>query len=358
MVRCVLFFYSLSPKLRAAARIYYYCKEFLRTNKRTTHTKVVRKSTSDNTLMLLRLLFSSSSSSLSSATARAASSSIPTTTSRYFCNPSSSSSSSYLSSRKSSNTNTNTTNNNNKTKKKRAKTLMTNASSKSSNTVVDERTLSTDIFFLDDFAIRQWDDPNYSGTIIAHDKIDFVRKIHDYHTSSSSGEHKLVDGYAPFCKHVFVPNFVNAKVATVEITKENEHLLKSGYSARSENELAVLTRWFHVNDIFGDNAEDIKTSKMLDIILYSRDQLVKEREATGKADPNRPLPDAPWGIISIKAQDEPFELPMQPITMMRNALGKSEGGSGVPLEKSKYDASVAYWRNHAPLLKTDTPNGD
>ena len=306
--------------------------------------------------MLLRLLFSSSSSSLSSATARAASSSIPTTTSRYFCNPSSSSSS-YLSSRKSSSSNTTTTNNN-KTKKKRAKTLMTNASSKSSNTVVDERTLSTDIFFLDDFAIRQWDDPNYSGTIIAHDKIDFVRKIHDYHTSSSSGEHKLVDGYAPFCKHVFVPNFVNAKVATVEITKENEHLLKSGYSARSENELAVLTRWFHVNDIFGDNAEDIKTSKMLDIILYSRDQLVKEREATGKADPNRPLPDAPWGIISIKAQDEPLELPMQPITMMRNALGKSEGGSGVPLEKSKYDASVAYWRNHAPLLKTDTPNGD
>ena len=350
MVRCVLFFYSLSPKLRAAARIYY-CKEFLH-RKQKDDTKVVRKSTSDtNKLMLLRLLFSSSSSSLSSATARAASS-IPTTTSRYFCNPSSSSL--YLSSRKSSNTNTN----NNKTKKKRAKTLMTNASSKSSNTVVDERTLSTDIFFLDDFAIRQWDDPNYSGTIIAHDKIDFVRKIHDYHTSSSSGEHKLVDGYAPFCKHVFVPNFVNAKVATVEITKENEHLLKSGYSARSENELAVLTRWFHVNDIFGDNAEDIKTSKMLDIILYSREQLVKEREATGKADPNRPLPDAPWGIISIKAQDEPFELPMQPITMMRNALGKSEGGSGVPLEKSKYDASVAYWRNHAPLLKTDTPNGD
>lgn len=315
-------------------------------------TKVVIKSTSDTKqIMLLRLLFSSSSSSLSSATARAASS-IPTTTSRYFCNPSSSSS--YLSSRKSSSNNTN-----NKTKKKRAKTLMTNASSsKSSNTVVDERTLSTDIFFLDDFAIRQWDDPNYSGTIIAHDKIDFVRKIHDYHTSSSSGEHKLVDGYAPFCKHVFVPNFVDAKVATVEITKENEHLLKSGYSARSENELAVLTRWFHVKDIFGDNAEDIKTSKMLDIILYSREQLVKEREATGKADPNRPLPDAPWGIISIKAQDEPFELPMQPITMMRNALGKSEGGSGVPLEKSKYDASVAYWRNHAPLLKTDTPNGD
>ena len=36
MVRCVLFFYSLSPKLRAAARIY--CKEFLHMNKSTTQT--------------------------------------------------------------------------------------------------------------------------------------------------------------------------------------------------------------------------------------------------------------------------------------------------------------------------------
>lgn len=29
---------------------------------------------------------------------------------------------------------------------------------------------------------------------------------------------------------------------------------------------------------------------------------------------------APWGIISVKAQDEDFETPMQPITIMRNSL--------------------------------------
>ena len=28
----------------------------------------------------------------------------------------------------------------------------------------------------------------------------------------------------------------------------------------------------------------------------------------------------PWGIISVKAQDEDFETPMQPITIMRNSL--------------------------------------
>lgn len=62
------------------------------------------------------------------------------------------------------------------------------------------------------------------------------------------------------------------------------------------------------------------------------------------------LPDAPWGIISIKAQDEDHETPMQPITMMRNALGREEGGSGVPLDRQQYEAAVAYWDSHAAIL--------
>ena len=34
---------------------------------------------------------------------------------------------------------------------------------------------------------------------------------------------------------------------------------------------------------------------------------------------------------------------MDPITMMRNALGKAEGGFGVPLAREKYMESVKYW---------------
>ena len=41
------------------------------------------------------------------------------------------------------------------------------------------------------------------------------------------------------------------------------------------------------------------------------------------------------------------EIPMNPITMMRNALGKEEGGSGVPLDREKYLKSVEFWRKHA-----------
>ena len=40
---------------------------------------------------------------------------------------------------------------------------------------------------------------------------------------------------------------------------------------------------------------------------------------------------------------------MQPITMMRNALGKEEGGSGVPLVRAKYDESVAFWSKYASI---------
>ena len=59
--------------------------------------------------------------------------------------------------------------------------------------------------------------------------------------------------------------------------------------------------------------------------------------------------DAPWGIISVKSQDVDHEIPMQPITMMRNALGKEEGGSGVALDRQKYSESVDFWRDHAPI---------
>lgn len=47
------------------------------------------------------------------------------------------------------------------------------------------------------------------------------------------------------------------------------------------------------------------------------------------------------------AQDEDYEIPMSPITMMRNALGRSEGGSGVSLDRAKYQEAVDYWQNHA-----------
>ncbi|KIY99232.1 flagellar associated protein [Monoraphidium neglectum] len=170
--------------------------------------------------------------------------------------------------------------------------------------------LHGDTFFLDDFAVRQWDDPNYSGTRISHDKADFVAKVHELFKQSGA---KLVDGYAPFCKH----------------------------------EAAV---------------QPVPVAAHLDLILYSREQLVEEYRAmpskSGGQDPDLLLPKVPWGIISVKAQNEDYETPMQPITMIRNALGREEGGSGVPLNRDAYEASCNYWQHHAPIVAGEEPSGE
>ena len=95
-----------------------------------------------------------------------------------------------------------------------------------------------DVFYLDAFAARQWDDPKYSGTRISYDKEEFVRRVHEYHKEGAG----LVDGYAPFCKHVFVPNFVGAKAGNVKITDDIRKSIETAYESRSPEELAVLSR--------------------------------------------------------------------------------------------------------------------
>jgi Protein of unknown function (DUF3228) len=106
---------------------------------------------------------------------------------------------------------------------------------------------------------------------------------------------------------------------------------------------STLCRWVPSEKI------TVPEAKFLDVILYSREQILKEVAAmSGKSSP-ADIPDVPWGIISVKAQDESHETPMQPITMMRNALGADEGGSGVPLDKAKYCEAVEYWRTRVPV---------
>lgn len=95
-------------------------------------------------------------------------------------------------------------------------------------------------FFLDEFAQKQFNDtdPNYSGTRIHFDTANFVNQVQRCYNEGA----KLVDGYAPFCKHIFVPNFVGARLGALAINSDNRKLLQSGYSSRRPEELAVLSR--------------------------------------------------------------------------------------------------------------------
>jgi hypothetical protein len=83
-------------------------------------------------------------------------------------------------------------------------------------------------------------------------------------------------------------------------------------------------------------------AEYLVIVLYSKEQL--EKEATSEY-----VFDGDWGIVAILGQMSAVEEPMKPITMMRNALGIEEGGSGVPIDKEAYKKSVDFWSLNATV---------
>ena len=139
----------------------------------------------------------------------------------------------------------------------------------------------------------------------------------------------VLDGYAPFCKLHVHSNWTTTPVSAMPITDANRHLLRSAYEARTEAELPVLVRWFE--GITPPRAD------YLIVILYDREQLTKEGDTV----------DADWGVVGCLATGEPAEIPMAPITMLRNALGVEEGGSGVAIDRDAYEQSVAFWDGHA-----------
>lgn len=181
-----------------------------------------------------------------------------------------------------------------------------------------------------DFALRNWQD-GASTQMRGITPEDLVARC-------NASDAPLVDGYAPFCKHLFLENDTPTRAAFAPITDDNRHLLRSGYVARREGERAVLERWFE--------GLQAPPAKWLDIILYSHDQLVAE--ARDYPD-EQPVPDCDWGIVSIIGVLSPEEPPMPPITQMRNSLGRAQGGSGVPLDVDVYDKAVAFWDAHAPV---------
>ncbi len=160
------------------------------------------------------------------------------------------------------------------------------------------------------------------------------------------GNARIIDGYAPFCKLIAIPNFTNARVGSMPIDMANYQYLRHGYSSRTPAELPVMSRWFEL-------PIQAPVANYLLVVVYSREQLEKEFNAEVEKNPSdNPCKDifmfdAEWGVVAILGQTHPNEEPMAPITMMRNALGVSEGGSGVAIDRDKYLASVEFWKNNA-----------
>lgn len=182
-----------------------------------------------------------------------------------------------------------------------------------------------------DFALKNWE-PEKAGT-----RITGIPPEELVSRANAAGG-PLVDGYAPFCKHLFLENTTDTRCGFAPITEENRHLLRSGYVARREGERAVLERWFE--------GLEAPRAKWLDVILYNHAQLLAEARDYPE---DQLIPDCDWGIVSIIGTLEPAEPPMPPITQMRNALGRAEGGSGMPLNAAAYDRAVGFWERHAAV---------
>lgn len=60
--------------------------------------------------------------------------------------------------------------------------------------------------------------------------------------------------------------------------------------------LHLLRRWFSTEQV------EVPEAQHLDIILYSREQLVKEYAAMPSKGDGEHLPNVPWGIISVKVR--------------------------------------------------------
>jgi len=176
---------------------------------------------------------------------------------------------------------------------------------------------------------RHFDDPEFRGTkVLDHSPEKFVGKVNEL---LRAGEAELAEGYAPFCQHAFVKNFTDARLGSAPITPDNEHLLKSGYEARTPEELPVLTRWFEGDEVSVPRAE------WLDVILYDRQQLAEEGIDI----------EAEYGIVAVLGVPTPEEPPLDPNGTLRNALGSEYGGSGVPIDRASYARSVEFWSNYA-----------
>lgn len=88
-----------------------------------------------------------------------------------------------------------------------------------------------------------------------------------------------------------------------------------------------------------------KTPPFVQVILYSQEQIAKEREEI----------DASWGIVTVKGLQRPQSLPIDPITAMRNRVGIDWGGSGAEISTADYSTCVDFWEQNIRINRGFPP---
>ena len=124
-----------------------------------------------------------------------------------------------------------------------------------------------------------------------------------------------------------LPHFICPFVKINEDTKLRAQVVRR----RPEEETYIQIRAL--------NGTKLKTGSV-DLILYRHDVLAETDEQTS---------DAGWELISFHAiPDGIAEMPMGPVTMMRNQL-QLKGGTKAHYESEMWVQSVKYWQEYAVL---------
>jgi len=120
------------------------------------------------------------------------------------------------------------------------------------------------------------------------------------------------------------------KCPFVKINKDTK--LKAEFICRRENEEPYIR-------VRALNGKPLKAGKV-EFILYRHDVLVENNEHST---------DTEWELISIHALPKGIEeLPMGPITMMRNQL-ELKGGTAAVYSSEEWAQAVKFWQNFAAL---------
>ena len=124
----------------------------------------------------------------------------------------------------------------------------------------------------------------------------------------------------------------------VQISDESK--LSAAITRRRPNEAPYI-------QIRALNGTPLKTGSV-DLILYRHDVLAETDEQTSDTD---------WELISFHAIPEGIhDMPMGPVTMMRNQLQLS-GGTKAYYESEDWAESVNFWQGYA-MLDTESSNSD
>jgi len=124
----------------------------------------------------------------------------------------------------------------------------------------------------------------------------------------------------------------------VQISDETK--LRAAVTRRRPNEAPYI-------QIRALNGTPLKTGSV-DLILYRHDVLAESNEQTSDTD---------WELISFHAIPEGIhDMPMGPVTMMRNQL-QLAGGTKAYYESEDWVESVNFWQGYA-MLDTESSNSD